>query len=76
MAKSIVSLAIGLAPAEGKIASPDDKVSKYLPELAGYPLWGNINPQPSAHGVRRAVRGGVGWQISPSLRASAAPMVP
>ena len=37
MAKSIVCLAIGLALAEGKIASLDDKVSKYVPELAGYP---------------------------------------
>jgi CubicO group peptidase (beta-lactamase class C family) len=37
MAKSIVCLAIGLALAEGRIASLDDKVSKYVPELAGYP---------------------------------------
>ena len=37
MAKSIVCLAIGLAAAEGKIASLDTKVSKYVPELAGYP---------------------------------------
>ncbi len=37
MAKSLVCLAIGLALAEGKIASLDDKVSKYVPELAGYP---------------------------------------
>ena len=37
MAKSIVCLAIGLALADGKIASLDDKVSKYVPELAGYP---------------------------------------
>ena len=37
MAKSLVCLAIGLALAEGKIASLDDKISKYVPELAGYP---------------------------------------
>ncbi len=37
VAKSIVCLAVGLALAEGKIASLDDKVSKYVPALAGYP---------------------------------------
>lgn len=37
MAKSIVSLAIGIAVAEGKINSLDDRVSKYVPELAGVP---------------------------------------
>jgi len=37
MAKPIVCLAVGLALAEGKIASLDDKVSKYVPKLAGYP---------------------------------------
>lgn len=37
MAKSIVCLAVGMALAEGKIASLDDKVSKYVPQLAGYP---------------------------------------
>jgi CubicO group peptidase (beta-lactamase class C family) len=36
MAKSIVSLAVGMALAEGKIASLDDKVAKYVPKLAGY----------------------------------------
>jgi CubicO group peptidase (beta-lactamase class C family) len=35
MAKSIVSIAIGLALAEGKIASLDDAISKYVPKLAG-----------------------------------------
>jgi CubicO group peptidase (beta-lactamase class C family) len=35
MAKSIVSLAVGLALAEGKIGSLDDAVSKYEPKLAG-----------------------------------------
>jgi len=35
MAKSVTSLAIGLALEEGKISSLDDKVSKYVPELAG-----------------------------------------
>jgi CubicO group peptidase (beta-lactamase class C family) len=35
MAKSIVSIAIGMALAEGKIASLDDPVSKYEPKLAG-----------------------------------------
>jgi CubicO group peptidase (beta-lactamase class C family) len=37
MAKSIVSLAVGMALAEGKIASLDDLVSKYARELAGNP---------------------------------------
>jgi CubicO group peptidase (beta-lactamase class C family) len=35
MAKSIVSLAVGMAVAEGRIASLDDLVSKYAPKLAG-----------------------------------------
>ncbi|HEY8102621.1 MAG TPA: serine hydrolase [Burkholderiaceae bacterium] len=35
MAKSITSLAVGFALEEGKINSLDDKVSKYVPELAG-----------------------------------------
>ena len=35
MAKSIVSIAVGIALAEGKIASLDDGVSKYAPKLAG-----------------------------------------
>ena len=37
MAKSIVSIAIGMALAEGKIASLDDMVAKYVPKLAGVP---------------------------------------
>jgi CubicO group peptidase (beta-lactamase class C family) len=37
MAKSLVCLAIGLALADGKIDSLDDKVSKYVPKLAGHP---------------------------------------
>ena len=37
MAKSIVSLAVGMALAEGKIGSLDDLVSKYVPALAGVP---------------------------------------
>jgi CubicO group peptidase (beta-lactamase class C family) len=37
MAKSIVSIAIGMALAENKIASLDDTVSKYVPQLAGNP---------------------------------------
>jgi CubicO group peptidase (beta-lactamase class C family) len=36
MAKSIVSIAIGIALAEGKLASLDDKVAKYEPRLAGH----------------------------------------
>ena len=35
MAKSIVSLAVGMALAEKKIASLDDTIAKYVPELAG-----------------------------------------
>ena len=37
MAKSIVSIAIGMALAEKKIGSLDDTVSKYVPQLAGNP---------------------------------------
>ena len=37
MAKSIVSLAVGMALAEKKIASLDDTVAKYAPQLAGNP---------------------------------------
>jgi CubicO group peptidase (beta-lactamase class C family) len=37
MAKSIVSIAVGMALAEGKIASLDDAVAKYVPKLAGTP---------------------------------------
>lgn len=37
MAKSIVSLAVAMALAEGKIASLDDPVAKYVPKLAGNP---------------------------------------
>jgi CubicO group peptidase (beta-lactamase class C family) len=37
MAKSIVSLAIGMALAEKKIVSLDDTVAKYTPKLAGNP---------------------------------------
>ncbi|MBR1235960.1 serine hydrolase [Bradyrhizobium sp. AUGA SZCCT0182] len=37
MAKSIVSLAVGMALAEGRIGSLDDLVSKYVPKLAGSP---------------------------------------
>ena len=37
MAKSIVSLAIAMALTEGKIASLDDTVVKYVPKLAGNP---------------------------------------
>ena len=36
MAKSIVSIAVGMALADGKIASLDDKVAKYVPELSGH----------------------------------------
>jgi CubicO group peptidase (beta-lactamase class C family) len=35
MAKSIVSLAVGMALAEKKIASLDDTIAKYVPKLAG-----------------------------------------
>lgn len=37
MAKSIVSLAVGLALAEKKIASLDDTIAKYVPQLSGNP---------------------------------------
>ena len=37
MAKSIVSIAVGMALAEKKIASLDDTIAKYVPELAGSP---------------------------------------
>jgi CubicO group peptidase (beta-lactamase class C family) len=35
MGKSVVSTLVGMAVADGKIASLDDKVSKYLPDVAG-----------------------------------------
>lgn len=35
MAKSIVSLAVGIAVQEGRIASLDDRADKYLPAIAG-----------------------------------------
>jgi CubicO group peptidase (beta-lactamase class C family) len=35
MAKSLVSIAVGMALAEGKIASLDDTAAKYVPDLAG-----------------------------------------
>ncbi|WKA25871.1 serine hydrolase domain-containing protein [Bradyrhizobium roseum] len=37
IAKSIVSIAVGLALAEKKIASLDDAIAKYVPQLAGNP---------------------------------------
>ncbi len=37
MAKSIISIAVGMALAEGKIGSLDDTVAKYVPKLAGVP---------------------------------------
>lgn len=37
IAKSITSLAVGCALEEGKIQSLDDKVSKYVKEMAGHP---------------------------------------
>ena len=52
MAKSIVSIAVGMALAEGKIASLDDAVSKYAPKLAGS-AYGEKNV------VRRAVQRGL-----------------
>jgi len=56
MAKSIVSLAVGMAVAEGRIASLDDMISKYVPKLAG-----------SAYGetsIRSALRMSSGVQFS------------
>jgi len=37
MAKSIVSLAVGMALADGKIASLDDTIAKYVPALSASP---------------------------------------
>ena len=56
MAKSIVSLAIGMALAEKKIASLDDTVAKYVPELGRQSLWRDHDTQYAAHVVRRAVQ--------------------
>lgn len=56
MAKSIVSLAVGMALAEGRITSLDDLISKYVPKLAG-----------SAYGettIRSALRMSSGVQFS------------
>lgn len=35
MAKSIVAIAVGMALSEGTIASLDDRIAKYVPQLAG-----------------------------------------
>jgi len=37
MAKTVVAMLMGLALAEGKIASIDDPAAKYVPELKGHP---------------------------------------
>ena len=37
MAKSVVALLIGIALADGRIASVDDPAKRYVPELAGHP---------------------------------------
>ena len=59
MAKSIVSLAVGMALAEKKIASLDDTIAKYVPELRGQSLWRDDDTQHAANGLRRAVQGGL-----------------
>ena len=56
MAKSIVSIAVGMALAEKKIASLDDTVAKYVSETGRQSLWRDHDPQHSADGVRRAVQ--------------------
>ena len=56
MAKSIVSIAVGMALAEKKIASLDDTVAKYVPEAGRQSLWRDDDPQHAADGVRRAVQ--------------------
>ena len=42
MAKSITSLAVGCALAEGKIASLDDHIGKYVKEMSGH-IYGNTS---------------------------------
>jgi CubicO group peptidase (beta-lactamase class C family) len=37
MAKTVVAMLIGIAIAEGKIASIDDRADRYVPELKGHP---------------------------------------
>jgi CubicO group peptidase (beta-lactamase class C family) len=37
MAKTVVAMLVGIAVAEGKIASIDDRVERYVPELKGHP---------------------------------------
>ncbi len=59
MAKSLVSIAVGMALAEGKIASLDDMVAKYVPKLAGMSLWGDVDPECPEDVVRRRVQGGL-----------------
>ena len=56
MAKSIVSIAVGIALAEKKIASLDDTIAKYVPKLAGSAYGETHDPQYSAHVLRRAVQ--------------------
>ena len=59
MSKSIVSIAVGMAVAEGKIASLDDAVSQIRAGTCRQPLWRNVDPQRPANVVRRRVQGGL-----------------
>jgi CubicO group peptidase (beta-lactamase class C family) len=52
MAKSIVGIAVGMALAEGRIASLDDSVAKYVPKLAG-----NIYGETSIRNILRMSSG-------------------
>ena len=47
MAKSVVGTLIGLAKAQGKIRSLQDKVSVYVPELAGS-AYGDAQSMPAS----------------------------
>ena len=57
MAKSIVSIAVGMALAEGKIASLDDTVAKYVPKLAGVPYGETSIRNVLRMSVRRRLQG-------------------
>ena len=59
MAKSIVSLAVGMALAEGKIASLDDTGLQIRAETRRQSLWRDHDTQYPANVVRRAVQRGL-----------------
>ena len=56
MAKSLTSILIGIAVAEGHIHSLDEPISNYVPELKGSGYEGCEHSQCDANAVGRSVR--------------------